>query len=670
MFIAGVVSVLAAFAGYVHSGGGEELLRRELARLKYGKAQFSSIKFNWRSGEMAVSNLEHDNFAWPKANPVATFSGLSAANTTVKMDLFPWPPNVTRITIADMPVANRPVVAITLTEDFLQNVTLQGVQETQIPPIEFRNCDINLTLGQFRPLALKGCSAELRRDSRGKLRGNFSLSELNGKPFKFKLETLEDGSWICTGEEIQLDTRGVIAATLNPMAGKLDPVSLLVGALFSGDLGAEGKVTSLRVEVQPAAAGRKFSCHGEVGYQSIEFRLPGADKPAAVAVPFFLDQFLGHDEFWPHWMQVDKIKTGEKGRVEFHMADGRLDFHCDNGPGSAFTGLRQGKTLPRLESLRGTVDTDKEGRPSEIALHGFLGDQLNFETRIDLAADQSRTYQLMLEPRAGDYKRLAFGEPLWRFKSVVADNSNVDKAALNGRTMIAFELEANARHFPLKDLPAGMQDVGGHVYAKGHFTDTQLLRFDTIGVDDGGELVYGGPAEPGKENGSQFGPLWQALQGIFATSSPWKLHDLSLQGEADVQFGPKRQWLSTVLKNWSLVSGSIIHGGLTTDLGIARIQFSANHEQVSTPPFTSKIEVTAAVPGLWKVQLLGDWSSEEGKPAMGEFKLVEESVPLRIHPQRESIEPQFVSTDRRRVNRTTEVHIKDNKVQVETKTSR
>ena len=663
MFIAGVISVLASFGGYIQSGGGEELLRRALAGLETGKANFDSIDFNWRNGEMIVSNLRHDNFDWPKKNPVVAASGLTAKDMKITMDLFPWPPNVTRVTVEDMPD-----IAIRVSDGFLQDARLQGLRQKQLPPIEFKNCNLTLKLGEFLPLKLSGCSGELRRDASGTLRGHFSLQKLNGNPFNIKLETLEDGSWVCTGDEIQIDTRGSIVQPFNPLAGKLDPVSLLVGALFSGEMGADGKVTSLRVEVLPAAPGRAFKCHGEVGYQNLEFRLPPPEKPSGVAVPIFLSQLIGHEDLWPRWMQVDKIRTGEKGRVEFHMAEGRLEFHCDEGPGSAFIGIRQDKVFPPLESLRGSVETDADGRPRQIVLHGFLGEQLSFETYIERAPDRIRTYQLMLEPRAGGYNKLAFGRPLWRFSSRVQDYTSVPASELGEHPLVSFELEGSARHFPWTELPAGMRDVGGHVRAQGRFTEG-LLRFDSIALDDGAELVYGGASRGGKEvsASSEFGPLWQALQEIFTTTSPWKLHDLSLQGDAQVQFGADRRWESSSLKNWSLASGSIIYGGLTTDLGIAQLSLSAQHRQQSVPPYSSHLEVTASVPELWQVKLSGDWKTEEGKQPDGDFMLVEKNVPLPLHPQREKLTEPYVSADKRRVNRITEVHIHDGKIEHDVK---
>ncbi|MCY3023228.1 MAG: hypothetical protein NTW87_29985 [Planctomycetota bacterium] len=186
MFLAGIASVLAAFAGYIQSGGGEELLRRELAHLQTGRAQFDTISFRWKTGEMVVTNLRHNSFSWPKKNPIASFSGLLAREMTVKMDLLPWPPAVQSITIRGMPDT-----AIAVSEGFLQTGKLQSLRYDQIPPIRFVDCNLDIKIGVVGPLKLSGCSGELRRGSGNEPpRGTFSLRELDGRPFNFQLETL------------------------------------------------------------------------------------------------------------------------------------------------------------------------------------------------------------------------------------------------------------------------------------------------------------------------------------------------------------------------------------------------------------------------------------------------------------------------------------------------
>src|SRR5260370_627351 len=93
MFLAGIVSVLAAFGGYLNSGGGEELLRRALHDLFTGKIQFDPIQLNWKAGKLVVNNLSYDQpYEWPKRDPIVRVSGLDVAKTTVEMDFLPWPP--------------------------------------------------------------------------------------------------------------------------------------------------------------------------------------------------------------------------------------------------------------------------------------------------------------------------------------------------------------------------------------------------------------------------------------------------------------------------------------------------------------------------------------------------------------------------------------------------
>jgi hypothetical protein len=664
MFLAGMFSVLAAFTGYViKSGGAEELLRGALANLdSEGRVQFNPPQFDWRNGVLEVTDLRRKEFKFGDKAGADSISGLEADKVRVTVDLFPWPPNVRLIEIHGMHKTE-----LTVTQGFLQSGKLR---EPRAPafPIKFVDCDLKLNIGNIVPLKLTGCSGELRKGQHDEMRGEFSLRTLNGKPFNIKLDALED-RWLLTGDNIQLNTRDVVESSSNPFSDKLDPVGLLVRSLFSGEMGAEGIVSSLRIVVQPATSSSGFSCDGEVGYQNLDFRLPPAEKEVGQALPWLLDQLLGAEgteSLWPRWMQIDRIKTGENGRVTFHMSNGRLDFACDEGTGSAFTGSRGTQSFPPLESLKGSVETDALGRPARIILRGFLGGQLSFETRIEHGVDKSRTYELSVEPRGGDSKQLVFKQPLWRFKSKVKDYRAVEN--IPELPYAEFELEADARHFPKPDLlPIGFQNISGHMYAKGRYTRTDLLHFDTINLDDGAGLTYGGNINalsvPGAR--SNFGPLWRALFAAVGTELPWKLHDLSLTGQADVQFEQAdkgvRHWKSTSLKNWRLESGTLEHAGRTTDIGVPGLQFEAVHQQKNEPPYKSEIQFSAFIPDLWAVKWEGIWEDKGGAPS-GSFKLREENVPFLLHPQRDALEARFVSPDKRRVNRTTSVTIHDDTI--------
>ncbi|HYG75669.1 MAG TPA: hypothetical protein VEK08_11750 [Planctomycetota bacterium] len=681
MFVAGVISVLASFGGYMKSGGGEELLRRALINLQVGKVSFDPINFDWKKGEMTVTNLSHDRtFEWPKENPVARVSGLLAENVTVRMDLLPWPPAVKSITVRGMPKTE-----IKVTEDFLQSGKVQQFRAEQLPTVYFVDCDLKFTIVKkmedtdgIGPLHLSGCGGELRQGAAGEPRGAFSLRQLNGRPFNFKLETMEDSRWVFTGDVIQINTTETLKTNQKwPAMDHFDPVVTLVRALFSGEMNAKGTVNSLRVSVQPKTESRKFICDGEVGYSNLELQLPKPEKETGQALPLLLDRLLGADRdtgdkdssMWPRWMQVDKIKTGERGRVTFHMTDGILNFSCDEGVGSAFTGVRKDQTFPPLESLKGAVETDPEGKTKRIVLRGFLGDELSFETRMDRIEDGSRTYELLLEPRAGDSKKVTFGKPLWRFASRVQDYLNAKKLPepdeIGHRPLVAFEMETDARHFPWKEmLPPGMRDVSGHMYAKGRFTDGLRLRLDTITLDDHSSFIFGGSESAATGSTSDFGPLWQALEGLFGTTIPWRMGELSLQGKAEVQFGPDGRWETTVLKDFKLSSGVISHAGLVSEAGVAAPVITARHKRLEDQ---SEILIAVSVPNLWDLKLIGSWKCEPGKACAGEFTLIEKDVPLALHPQREVLPQTYISADKRRVNRTSIVRIANGKVEREFK---
>jgi hypothetical protein len=666
MFLAGIISVLAAFAGYIQAGGGEEVLRGALAKLKYGKAQFDAISLNWKSGRMTVTNLRHADFQWPKQQPLARLTGLEAREMSINLELLPWPPAIESITVRDMPNIN-----IAVSEGLLQSGQLQELEAAAIPPINFENCNVNITIGNVGPIALSGCSGQLRRGKDNEPRGSFSLRQLNGKPFNFKLETLEDGRWVFTGDEIHIDTTSTLRAKENPFAGKLDPVGLLVKALFAGEMGAKGTVSSLRLVVQPATDKRKFVCDGEVGYRNLELALPKPEQSSGTVVPWWISSLLGAGEnLWPRWMQVDSIRTGANGRVSFHMADHVLNFACDEGPASAFTGVRQGSELPPLESLKGSVETDAEGQPQHIVLRGFLGDMMNFETRITRAASGERAYELLLEPRPGSADKVVFGKPLWRFASRVQDYFDAKPLPpadeFLERPKVAFEMESDARHFPSPELlPPGMRDLAGHIYAKGRFTDTLCLRLDNITFDDHSAFIYGAPKQPASATSTEFGGLWKAVEAFFGTPKPWTIQDISLRGNAFVQFGPDLSWQMTGVKNFKLSSGTLSYADLNTELGVAEITLTAQHTR-NQEKNRSEITVTAGVAKLWKVELLGNWSGA-GAACTGEFTLIERDVPLALHPQRNTLDAKYISPDHRRVNRTTVVRIVNGQAQREVK---
>src|SRR5438067_430512 len=100
MFLAGLVAVLASFAGYIQSGGGDELLHRALAHYSNGKASFDSITPVWSKGELVVRNLSYKPLVWPEEKPVVHISGLEVDTMTIRMDVSLWPPRVDSITFA------------------------------------------------------------------------------------------------------------------------------------------------------------------------------------------------------------------------------------------------------------------------------------------------------------------------------------------------------------------------------------------------------------------------------------------------------------------------------------------------------------------------------------------------------------------------------------------
>ncbi len=659
MFLMGIVCVLASFGGYLLSGGGEELLRRALLNVTSGRASYDSLELNWRTGMIEVTNIRHEDFSWPKIRPIAELKNIQAEKLFVKLE--GWPARVESITLQGLtgvPMndgsGRRARPTITVNDGFLQ----QGEFPDQNPPrdlprIQFVDCELDVKLSDTVPLQMSGCKGEMARDSEGRLRGGFSLNKLNDKPFELTLESLEDGRWVVTGKKIQLDTRAALAAARNPFASKIDPVGLLIKSLFSGEMGAHGTLTSLHVAVLPARDGQPFSCDGEVGYTNLTLKLPSAADKSRKALPFYMGMLLGVDEkqtenLWPPWMHVDQITTGALGRVTFHMADGRLDFGCDEGAGSAFTGVREGLPFPALESLKGSVETDASSLPKRIVLRGFIGSEISFETRIVLGDDRSRTTELLVLPRSSDAAQLNFGRPLWRFESRVKDYVSVPDRPAN-LALAEFEVESTIQSFPVAEwLPAGLKQFTGRIHAKGGFHNLdgkpekgRTLRLDKLSWTDGG-AVFGGPT-PGAR-GSDFDPSWDAFYAIFATAKPWTLHGIATQAAAELNFDSNFEWNGFRLNAGTVQSAVLEQGGELSVFAPPELKLACECKR--DPATEAKTAEVSAAGADWNVTLKGLWIHDKVKPPSGEFNYSENNVPLKIHPLRTSLAPASIKGDR------------------------
>jgi hypothetical protein len=349
------------------------------------------------------------------------------------------------------------------------------------------------------------------------------------------------------------------------------------------------------------------------------------------------------------------------------MAEGKLNITADEGPGSALIGIRGGKTLPALESRKGVVEADAQGNAERISLRGFLGSDLSFDTRVQRAEDGSRTYGLVLQPRTGDYMDVAFNRPLWRFASRVQDYLNTetmppkDEGGEKGeRSLVDFEIEGDARHFPLPELLLpGMKDLSGRLYTKGKFTNKSRLRIDDLRFDSA-SMSYGGQAQAQDAASADFGPLWQTLQTLFDTPLPWNLQDVSLRGKVVAQFGLGLSWESTEFKDIELLSGQLAHAGLVSNLGVSGMTLSAKHSRTEK---SSTIDIRAEVKERWMARLFGEWPMADADATSGKFTLAEKDVPFNLHPQREQLDKRYVSEDKRRVNRTTTIQIRNGKAE-------
>ncbi len=650
MFLMGIVCVLASFGGYVLSGGGEELLRRALLNVTSGKATYDSLRVNWRSSRIEVSNIRHEDFSWPKDNPIAELKNIQAEKLFVQLE--GWPARVESITVQGLTgvpgkradgtaITARPTIHVS--DGFLQ----QGKFPEKNPPkdlprIQFVNCELDVKLSDAKALEMSGCKGELARDGQGRLRGGFSLSKLNDKPFELTLETLEDGRWVVTGKRIQLDTATALdGSKKNPFASKIDPVGVLIQSLFSGEMGAHGMLTSLHVAVQPARVGLPFYCEGDVGYSNLTLYLLPPEGKSGKAFPFYMAMLLGVDgkqnENWlPRMLQVEQITTGAMGWVSFHMNDGRLDFSCDEGLGSALTGVRDGVPLPALESLKGSVETDASNLPKRIVLRGFVGSEVSFETRIALEDDRSRTTELLLLPRSGDSSHLNFGRPLWRFESRVKDYVSVANRAAD-LALAEFEVESTIQSTPLSDwLPMGIKQFSGRIHAKGGFhnlngkaSNGRKLAIDELSWDNGA-IVYGGAEQ--RKVGAEMQPFWEALHSVFATSNAATIHGLQARATAEVYFDENLEWWRLHVGDGTLKSAWIEGNGDMTAIAPPELKLLCDwNREVKSEIKSADVSIASSD---WSVALKGGWVQSKSAAPTGEFKYSEKNVPLNFHPAR------------------------------------
>ncbi|MEI6232024.1 MAG: hypothetical protein WCT04_03165 [Planctomycetota bacterium] len=681
MFLMGIVCVLASFGGYLLTGGGEELFRRALLNVTSGKATYDSLRVNWRSSRIEVSNIRHEDFAWPKDKPIAELKNIQAEKLFVQLE--GWPTRVESITVQGLtgvPVKQadgstamaRPTIKVS--EGFLQEGKFPNKNPPKnAPRIQFVDCELDIALGETKPIVMNGCKGELAADVEGRMRAAFSLSRLNDKPFDLTLETLEDGRWVMTGRKIQLDTGTSLGATNNPFASKIDPVGVLVKALFSGEMGARGMLTSLHIAVQPARGGEPFSCEGEVGYSNLTLKLPPAEGKSGKALPFYMGMLLGADEkqtenWWPRMMQVDQITTGALGRVAFHMINGRLDFSCDEGAGSALTGVRDGVPLPALESLKGSVETDASSLPKRIVLRGFVGNDVSFETRVALDEDRARTTELLLLPRSSDVAKLNFGAPLWRFESRVKDFVSVANRPPDA-ALAEFEVEATALNAPLAELlPPGLKQVSGRLRAKGSFQNVngkpelgRILSIDEATWDDG-RVVFAGAAET--KSGGEYHPCWDGLRAMFGSDKAWTLHGISSKASIEVVFDGNLEWSRARAKQWSLQSAFLVRDSDLTVMAPPDLKLVWDSKRETATE--SKSTGLAAVGADWSATFSGNWTREKGKPSVGDFTYTEKEVPLKVHPSRAELS-QSGAVKNGRVRREFDIHVRSDTVKVDAK---
>lgn len=663
MFLAGIVSVGGSLAGYLSSGGGDELLQQALVSFfPQGNVRHEGIEFDRQTwSRIVVRNLRSD----PIVEGQNSVQGLVAERCEVNLDLWPWPPRIDSVHVFGMRS-----VEISVQPGYLQD-TQPKIAKGPPFPVYFHGITAGVKIGNGPWLKLEDCSGVLKQGLKEAMIGEFSLSKLNGKPFEFTIASLGEGRWESHGRNLEIDTQ-VLHVEAEKLGEAVDPVTLLLRALLTGEMGAKGAISSLRVAVQPGSATRPFLCEGQVGYQNLELHLPQARTPAGAAVPTFLRwMFFSDNSSWPTWLQPDSIRTGAAGTLTFHMHGNRLEFACDEGAESAFmVGKRDGAGQLQhiaLESLKGSLITDESHRPHTIVLRGILGGRYNADLRMDRNDTGVRTFELLVDPRAPLARDARiFDVPLWRFRSRVEDYG---AAAGANSGSVRFEVEFAAQDFPYSPLlPPGVRDVSGRMYVRGRYGSERVLDLEEVTWKKGA-LTYGGQ-EPAAVNpllADIYGRVFESLKRMWGgPESGWTLQDIELTGKLRARFNDKNEWTGTELSDWKLANGVVSYKGTSSDFGAAGIEIQGHYlpKAGDRQPLLVEAGVRDGKGRFkWSMRLEG---VNLGAPG-AEIRFIEDGVPLKLHPERESIPSKYIEgwIDKT-VKRTTIVRYVDGKPALET----
>ncbi|MCW8131164.1 MAG: hypothetical protein KIS92_12515 [Planctomycetota bacterium] len=630
MFLAGALCLVGSFVGYLDSGGGNELLQQALVSFfPRGNVRHGGVRFDsgtW--SKVTVSDLRSD----PIIEGSNYVKGLHADKCEIYLDLWPSPriEAVHVYGIKDIEVAARPT--------YLQE-TQPKIAKGPPFPVYFHDINADIKIGDGPMLKLEECSGLLKQGLKQDLIGEFGLSKLNGKPFAFTVASLGDGRWETHGQNLEIDTQ-VLRVAPEQLGEAVDPVALLLRALLTGEMGAKGQIPALRVAVEPAMAGRNFVCEGNVAYKDLELRLPPVKTPAGVVVPGALNwMFFGEKSIWPPWLLPDAIKTGSGGNLSFHMVGNRLEFACDEGPGSAFIVTKHGESIS-LESLKGSIVTDEQHRPKTIVLRGILGRKYNGELRMERGEDGVRTFEFLVDPRATERDA-----PLWRFRTHVEDYSESLAAGAKG-DLVKFEVELASQDSPVGEfLPPGIRDVSGRVLVRGRFASDRVMDLDEITWRKGA-LTYGGAEDPSTNPllADIYGRVFSSLRRMWGgPESEWYLQDIDVTGRVRVRFDARNNWVDTKVYDWKLASGIVTYKGIASDFGAAGIElqgYYAAEASADAPMLHFEAGPKNRKTGKfdWSMRLEG---FRLGTPEAA-VNFIEDSVPLRLHPQRESIPSKYI----------------------------
>jgi hypothetical protein len=124
------------------------------------------------------------------------------------------------------------------------------------------------------------------------------------------------------------------------------------------------------------------------------------------------------------------------------------------------------------------------------------------------------------------------------------------------------------------------------------------------------------------------------LATFAADEEPWRLRDLELTGQLTVRLDERGAPRSVNVESVLVESGRLLRRGLVTNWTGKNIELRGEVMPAETPDAYC-VKFLFGVPEQWVIHWNGCWSEQDG--GASEFSLVEQGVPIDLHPDRDKL---------------------------------